>query len=327
MKSIICTICICCLALCYSKAQEFLTIQPDVRHAGLGEVSIAMPGSAFSIFNNAAAPVFGLSRLEFGLSFTPWMRKFAKGYSLTSLGGYYQLNPRHTLSLGVRFYREPETETTASTGGEDFPFVPKDENNNPITGQYASFRPHNTAVDLGYGYKISEYIGVGITGRFAGSSLGDFGKSQAVAFDLSAYSRLPIAICDSSSLHLGAGISNLGFSSGDFSYDLPASATAGISLALPFALSHSLLVAADCRYKFQPSAMRSFSAGVGAEYTLFESYIFRGGYHVGDHHGYNYGTFGLGIRFRHLEADASYLVASSDCPLRNTYRIGVSVSF
>lgn len=56
--------------------------------------------------------------------------------------------------------------------------------------------------------------------------------------------------------------------------------------------------------------------GIGVEYVLMQMIAVRGGYHVADSHGYDYGTIGAGLRFMHLELDFSYLFAAKKCPWR-----------
>lgn len=72
---------------------------------------------------------------------------------------------------------------------------------------------------------------------------------------------------------------------------------------------------------------KSFGMGIGVEYVLMQMIAVRGGYHVADSHGYDYGTIGAGLRFMHLELDFSYLFAAKKCPWRNTYQVGVGLYF
>ena len=41
-----------------ASAQEFLTINPDVRTAGMANASVATTGGAYSVFQNAASSLF-----------------------------------------------------------------------------------------------------------------------------------------------------------------------------------------------------------------------------------------------------------------------------
>ena len=63
-----------------ASAQEFLTINPDVRTAGMANASVATTGGAYSVFQNAASSLFSHNLFEVGFSYSPWMRDVKKGY-------------------------------------------------------------------------------------------------------------------------------------------------------------------------------------------------------------------------------------------------------
>ena len=65
-----------------ASAQEFLTINPDVRTAGMANASVATTGGAYSVFQNAASSLFSHNLFEVGFSYSPWMRDVKKGYDL-----------------------------------------------------------------------------------------------------------------------------------------------------------------------------------------------------------------------------------------------------
>ena len=75
---------------------------------------------------------------------------------------------------------------------------------------------------------------------------------------------------------------------------------------------------------FSTFIAQNFGAG---RYVLMQMIAVRGGYHVADSHGYDYGTIGAGLRFMHLELNFSYLFAAKKCPWRNTYQVGVGLYF
>lgn len=55
--------------------------------------------------------------------------------------------------------------------------------------------------------------------------------------------------------------------------------------------------------------------GIGVEYVLMQMIAVRGGYHVADSHGYDYGTIGAGLRFMHLEPRFLLPVRRQEVPL------------
>lgn len=104
-----------------ASAQEFLTINPDVRTAGMANASVATTGGAYSVFQNAASSLFSHNLFEVGFSYSPWMRDVKKGYDLMAFGGFYSFNHKHSISFGTRFYREPKL----SPDDEEYPSFPK----------------------------------------------------------------------------------------------------------------------------------------------------------------------------------------------------------
>lgn len=324
MKKIILLATALVLSTATLSAQEFLTINPDVRTAGMANASVATSGGPYSVFNNAASSLFSPNLFEVGFSYSPWMQDVKKGYNLMALGGYYSFNHKHSLAFGTRFYSEPKFSPDAA----DYPFLPKDENNNPILNGLGSFRPLSLSADLGYGYRVNDYLGVSVTARYIRSSYGDLMTNNAIDFDVAAYARIPLnRMLEGAWVSTGLKVSNFGFSFGDSGYDLPTTVNLGGSLYAPIRDSHTLEASIDMGYRFLPSATKSFGVGIGVEYMLMQILAIRGGYHVADSHGYDYGTVGAGLRFMHIQLDFSYLFASKKCPWRNTYQVGVGLNF
>lgn len=306
-----------------ASAQEFLTINPDVRTAGMANASVATTGGAYSVFQNAASSLFSHNLFEVGFSYSPWMRDVKKGYDLMAFGGFYSFNHKHSISFGTRFYREPKL----SPDDEDYPFIPKDENNNPIVGIEA-FRPLSVSADLAYSYRIGRYLGLSVTARYIRSSYGELFTNNALGFDVAAYARIPFnRMLEGAWVSAGAKISDFGFTFDDSNYDLPTKFSVGGSLFAPIRDSHSLEASVDLGYRYSSSENKSFGMGIGVEYVLMQMIAVRGGYHVADSHGYDYGTIGAGLRFMHLELAFSYLFAAKKCPWRNTYQVGVGLYF
>lgn len=311
------------LSTTVARAQEFLTINPDVRTAGMANASIATSGGAYSIFNNAASSLFDQDLLEVGFSYAPWMSDVRSGYNLMALGGYYSFNQKHSIAFGTRFYREPKIGSDT-----DYPFFPTDENNNPLVETLEPFRPLSLSADLAYGYRINQYLGVSLTARYIRSSYGDFLTNDAIDFDIAAYARIPLnQMLEGAWVSTGLKLSNVGFTLGDSNFDLPTSLSVGGSLFAPIRDSHSLEASLDLGYRFAPEQTKSFGMGIGVEYLLMQMIAIRGGYHVADSNSYNYGTVGAGLRFMHIQLDFSWLFAAKDCPWRNTYQLGVGLYF
>jgi hypothetical protein len=200
-----------------------------------------------------------------------------------------------------------------------------DENGNLIP---SAKDPFYFSADLSYGYRVCDKVGLSLTAHYMSGSAGDQFKKSAISFDVAAYTRLPLdRMMEGGWISAGLKVSDIGFQIGDGTYDLPMRASAGGSLYTPFNDEHTLETSLDLGYRFMPEGARSFGAGLGLEYRLMQLLSVRGGFHVADSKGYSYGTVGLGVRFVHVQLDASFLLAGEDCPWKNTWQLGVGFDF
>lgn len=318
MKKTFLTLAISIFALT-AAAQEFATINPDARTAAMGDATVAATADAYSIYNNAAAPLFEYQTVQVGYLYAPWMPSELKGSDLMSVAGYVKLGQRHSIAVGGRMFREPKL-----TMDGDYPFIPTDENGNPNYKVGELTRPNGKSVELAYGLKVCDKLALALTARYLhyANGLGD--KYSAVNFDLAAYSQIPLRFREGAAVNIGAQVSNGGFSITDGGFRQPLTAKVGASLYTPFGDAHSLLAEVDLGYRVMPAGVQGLIANVGVEYSLMQLLKFRAGY---AHHLYDYATVGLGLRFMHVQVDASYWAAGAACPWRNTFRVGVGLEF
>lgn len=320
MKKIISTLAVLLMAA-GAYAQDFVTINPNPRTSGMGNATVAVSGDAYSVFGNAAAPLFEYHSVQAQVSYTPWQSNIADGYYLLSLGGYVKLGQRHALSIGGRWFQEPKL-SGLEAGWDGYPFIPKDENGNIIS--LDTKRPNGKALDLAYAYKVCDHLGLSLTARYIHYSNGIGDKSNAVDFDVAAFSSIPLSMLEGSNVTIGAQVANLGFAFGESKYAQPITAKAGAALFAPFSDSHSLTATVNAGYRFNSTAMKGFIANAGLEYSLMQLIKVRAGYAYDI---YNYATVGLGIRFMHIQLDASYWITGKDCPWKNTFGVGIGVDF
>ena len=318
MKRLFAISVLCVLCVAEAAAQEFVTINPDTRAAAMGGASVAITADAWSAADNAAAPLFSKSMVQAQVSFTPWQMAVSDGYYLLSLGGYVRMGDKHALSLSARRYIEPKLDAG------DFPFVPKDENNKPLPLELS--RPGGMMINLGYGLKLLDKLSASVTAGYAQAADGIGGRKNALTFDISLYSSVPLrSLCDGAALNIGAKVSNIGISLSPTKASIPALFKAGMALYMPFSDSQALECTADAGYQFyRLKYLRSFVANAGLEYTFMKTAMLRVGYMYR-----NYGCFtvGAGVRFKHIRIDASYWAGSNICPWRNTFSVGAGVEF
>ncbi len=159
-------------------AVPFLMIAPDARGGGLGDAGVASSPDANSMHWNPAKYAFVEKKMGFAISFSPWLRKLVNDIYLGYLSGYYKIDDRQTVAMGLRYFSLGQILFT-------------DEIGNPLN----YYSPYEFALDGTYARKFSENWSGGIAARFIYSNLtqGQFvggAESSAgisVAADVSVY--------------------------------------------------------------------------------------------------------------------------------------------
>jgi hypothetical protein len=181
-------------------AVPFLLISPDARHAALGDAGVASSPDANSSYWNPAKLVFIETAYGGTISYTPWLGKIINDMSISYLSGYYKFTQEQAVSMALKYFDLGEI------------FFTEDGVNG------TNFNPREFSFDLTYSRKLTEELGLGLTGRYIHSNLtGAFnsggvdarpGKSVAADIGIFYTKQLPGAL--SSNLSLGASISNIG---------------------------------------------------------------------------------------------------------------------
>ncbi|MBR4845312.1 MAG: PorV/PorQ family protein, partial [Bacteroidaceae bacterium] len=68
-----------------------LSIAPDSRGGGMGDVGVATDADVYSQHWNPAKYPFNISRAGLGLSYTPWLRQLVSDIDLAYLSGFYRI--------------------------------------------------------------------------------------------------------------------------------------------------------------------------------------------------------------------------------------------
>ncbi len=135
-------------------AVPFLTISPDSRAAGMGDVGVGTSADVNSQHWNAAKYAFTESDMGVALSYSPWLRNLADDINLAYLVGYKRLDDYQTLSASLRYF---------SLG--DILFY---DDQAQYQGQQ---NPNEFAIDFGYTRLLSDYFSGAVTGRYIRSDL------------------------------------------------------------------------------------------------------------------------------------------------------------
>ena len=186
-----------------STAVPFLNISPDARAAGMGDVGVATDPTANAIFWNPAKLVFNDSKIGASLSFTPWLSKLVNDMSISYLSGYYKLDEKQAFGMSIRYFNMGDITFTDEQG--------------QITGNH---NPRELAATITYSRKLSENLGVAVSGRYIHSNVtgGVALSNQQVtkagntaSADIAVFYSMPMNIVGrEAKWNFGANISNIG---------------------------------------------------------------------------------------------------------------------
>lgn len=332
-----------------------LTISPDARGAGMGDVGVATSPDVNSQFWNPAKYVFAESEAGMSFSFTPWLRQLVSDINLTYLSGYWKFNERRALSASLRYFSLGEIQMRDAQG-EDM----------------GSAFPNELAFDVAYSQKLFENFSAAAALRLIYSDLNNGFDSEtypgvAVAADVAMYYKTPIQLSTGDgSFAAGLNFSNIG---SKISYDanasssfIPANVRLGASFDYPIDEYQRFSVSADVNKLLVPTIdyaktaenrdyyndmsslegmlssfndapggvaeeLREIYWSVGAEYVYNNQFSVRAGYFNEDQYKGNrkFFTAGAGFKLNVFQLDASYVVSVSQTnPLDKTLRFSLS---
>lgn len=235
-----------------------LSIAPDARGGGMGDVGVATSPDLNSQYWNLAKYAQMSGQGGASLSYTPWLRKIVDDIDMVYLGGYYKLGETRALSASLRYFSYGDIELTTAPSASS--------NGQPMS--YGTCRPYEFAVDLGYSQMLSEYWSAGVALRFIYSDItngmASDGQSasaaKAIAADVAAYYRKPIALTETRNAYVGFGVnaSNIGskvsYDDGNTEEFLPTNLRVGGSFEYPFDNYSTLTLALDLNKLMVPTA-------------------------------------------------------------------------
>jgi hypothetical protein len=340
-----------------------LSIAPDARGGGIGDIGVATLPDINSQYWNPAKYAFMESKAGVSLSYTPWLRKLVSDMSLAYLAGYYKLgqSDRSAISASLRYFTMGEISLTEYGGNT-----------------YLNIYPYEMAFDLGYGMKLSESSSLAVTLRYIRSDMGasqddELQPDNAFSADISGYTERYIYVGGGESLWSGGfNISNIGtkisFDGGNTNQFLPANLRLGTGLLFPLDEYNQIGFYVDLNKYLVPSypvrndeetedefrnrrdeynsvsnglmgAIKSFSdepfseqlkavnISIGAEYNYNSQFFVRGGYHYENRLKGNrqYFSAGAGFKMSVFQLDAAYLISTVPSnPLDQTLRFSLS---
>ncbi|MFM7194797.1 MAG: type IX secretion system outer membrane channel protein PorV [Bacteroidota bacterium] len=309
----------------------FLSITPDARAAGMGDVGVATSADAASAFWNAGKLAFIENDKGISMSYTPWLAKIINDMYLFHIGGFYKINREQTIGVSMKYFDLGEVTFTSG--------------NNTIIGEY---NPREFAIDATYSRMLTENLSVGTTLRYVHSNLTgslitnnqESRPGKSVAADLGVYYQKPFE-SRNATLTMGATITNLGakisYSDGINKDFLPTNLRVGAAYKIEVNPLNSFAFAMDLNKLMVPSPgpearTKSMLSGVfgsfgdarggfkeevhevivafGAEYWYNKTFALRTGYfNEARDKGYRkYATGGVGFRHDRFGIDVAYMV-------------------
>ena len=210
-----------------------LSIAPDARAAGLGDVGVATEADFNSQYWNPAKYAYMYSKGGITANYTPWLRKFVGDIDLAYLAGFYNFGDLGG-GIGASFTYFSMGDVTLTDGS--------------ATPTAITVRPNEWALDLSYFRKLHEYVSMSVAVRFLYSDLnngvntstsiaGEMHPAWTMAADIALYYKQPIDLpMGTSNFSLGFSLKNLGGKmaySDDHSNFIPASMNIGVGYELP----------------------------------------------------------------------------------------------
>ena len=336
-----------------------LSIAPDARAGGMGDIGAATTPDVNSQYWNAAKYVFMESDAGLSVSYTPWLRKLVTDIDLAYVAGYWKFDQRQALSASLRYFSLGDITLMDQLG------IPQ-----------GSAHPNEVAVDLAYSRLLSEKLSAAITLRFIYSDLNnginlsggtEMYPGSSVAADLSSYYKTPITLQNvDGTLAFGINISNIGskisYDQNETSNFIPTNLRIGGSFDYPLDNYNKISFSADLNKllvptpKLNPTAaditaynnlspiagifqsftdapggfkeeMEEIMWSVGAEYAYNNQFFVRGGYFNENQFKGNrkYFTAGAGFKLNIFQLDAAYVISTSQSnPLDQTLRFSLS---
>ena len=230
-----------------------LTITPDSRGGGMGDVGAATTPDINSQHWNPAKYAFMESPAGFSFSYTPWLSKLVSDINLLYAAGYWKFDEQQSVSASLRFFSLGEIKLTGERPEDD----------------YGTAHPNELAFDLAYSRLLSEKWSAAVAFRYIRSDLNNginnsadpMYPGNAIAADVATYYRTPIEMSTGdANLAFGLNISNIG---SKISYDqnltsifIPTNLKLGGSFDYPFDDYNKISISADINKLLVPTPIK-----------------------------------------------------------------------
>ncbi|HBB90723.1 MAG: hypothetical protein A2X22_05180 [Bacteroidetes bacterium GWF2_49_14] len=233
-----------------TSAVPFLTIAPDSRSGGMGDVGVALSPDANSMHWNPAKYAFAPNDMGISMSYTPWLRQLIPDINLAYLSGYKKIDKDQTIGFSLLYF---------SLGNITFTDV--------VGNTMQQFNPNEFAFDAAYARAFSDKFSGSLSFRLIYSNLtGGFTvggveshPGMAYASDISVfYQNDELRAGDyDATFAFGANLSNIGskisYSSNSDKDFIPINLRLGVAYTVDFDDYNSLTAAIDINKLLVPT--------------------------------------------------------------------------
>ncbi|QZE14412.1 type IX secretion system outer membrane channel protein PorV [Halosquirtibacter laminarini] len=344
-----------------SSAVPFLTISPDTRAGGMGDLGAATSPDVNSQHWNPSKYAFIDGTSGVGISYIPWLRNLADDMSIMYLSGYYRLDDKQVISSSLRYFKYGSIQLADSQG------QPLGVNN-----------PNEYSFDIGYSRKLTDKWSGGVVVRYIDSRLNvvsdGLEPGKAFAADVSFYYKNSWRRHSlDRTFSMGANFSNIGskisFDGGNTESFIPANMRLGFGYSMELDKYNKIVFNMDISKLMVPTpnqtateasdgtisvsintgtdqgvissifnsfgdAPEGFSEELkecqlsgGIEYWYANQFALRTGYFYENEDKGNrkYATLGAGVKLTSFILDFAYMIPTEqNHPLANTLRFSIT---
>ena len=342
-------------------AVPFLTIAPDSRAGGMGDLGVATSPDVNSLHWNPAKYSFMEEDFGASISYTPWLRALVDDIELLYLTGYKRFKKGNAIAASLRYF---------SLGNITFTDI-----NGSVLRNY---KPNEFAIDVSYSMILTDGLSGAVAMRYINSNLtngisatsSDAHPGRAVAGNIALFYTKDIKLAGKpSNMSYGLHISNIGnkisYTDDSEQNFLPTNLRLGGTLTHNFDDYNSLMFGVDLNKLLVPTPpawengeiiagkdpdvspitgvfqsfndapggskeeFREIMWSLGLEYWYNKRFALRAGYfHEHETKGNRkFFTMGLGLKLNVFQLDFAYLLAQQNNPLENTLRFTLLFDF
>jgi hypothetical protein len=135
-------------------ALPIMSIAPDARAAGMGDMGVATTPDVHSQHYNAAKYPFAESQMGVGVSITPWLANLVQDVNITYGSFFYRIGKMQSVGMAIRYFSLGKMEIMNNQGH----FVDV-------------VNPNEFSIDLSYARRFGNHVSAALTPRYIRSDL------------------------------------------------------------------------------------------------------------------------------------------------------------